>query len=342
MLGRSVEIPAAVERIATVNVDAFRMTLHLDAGDKLVGIPSDMFGSRFSTEKTIESHAFDDLETTPKVGGGQPGSEISLEKVVSVEPDVFFFWAFSRGDSTEAMTARADRIQQQLDIPVIAISTLGRKHEEEQIITELKQAYQLMGAVLDREERATQLVDDYLAEVDKIQERIAKHRKGENGGEDSADQDYSVPRVYMAHRSNLFNNVAFYFPVEQLGADNVATERRGRDGEISAEQLLAWDPEYIFLHTPSHASRVEVEDISADARLEQISAVEDGNIHRFKGTYMGWDLATGLIDLIHMAKILYPEAFTDIDVSERGEEILIKFYDQPGLFEHLNEQSDLL
>ncbi|MBK1734466.1 hypothetical protein CKO15_04030 [Halorhodospira abdelmalekii] len=66
MLGRNVEIPAEIERVATVNVDAFRMTLHLDADEKLVGIPSDMFGSRFSEDKTIEARAFDGIENTLK------------------------------------------------------------------------------------------------------------------------------------------------------------------------------------------------------------------------------------------------------------------------------------
>ncbi|BAU57620.1 ABC transporter substrate-binding protein [Halorhodospira halochloris] len=342
MLGRSVEIPAEVERVATVNVDAFRMTLHLDAGEKLVGIPSDMFGSRFSEDKTIEARAFDGLENTPKIGGGQPGSEISLEKIVSVEPDVFLFWAFSRGDSAEAMANRADQIQQQLGIPVIAVNTLGRDREEEQIYAEIEQAYQLMGAVLDREERASSLVEDYFTEVEQIQERIAEHRKSAAAEQGKEAQELAAPRVYMAHRSNLFNNVAFYLPIEQLDADNVATARRGRDGEISAEQLLAWDPEYIFLHTPSQTSRVAASEIGEDSSLAQISAVQDGNIYRFKGTYMGWDLATGLIDLIHMGKILYPEAFDDIDTAQRGEQILNKFYGQEGLFEHLNEQSSLL
>lgn len=324
MLGRQVSVPRHVERIATVNVDAFRMVVHLQADDRLVGIPGDMFGSRFSREKTIEALAVTGVEDIPQLGGGQPGSDINLEKVVSVSPDVFFYWAFTRGDSTQAMADHADRLQRQLGVPVVAVSTLGRERDPKKIMAEIERAYALMGVILDREPRAEQLLDRYRQEVSSLQARI---------------QGEAAPRVYLAHRTNLFSNVAFYYPLEQLGARNVASQRRGRDGEIAAEQLLQWDPEHIFLHTPSQASRVSLDTVLDDARLQDVAAIRDGQVHRFKGTYMGWDLATGLVDLIRMGRILYPQALEDLDAALLGEDILHTFYGKPGLYEHLARQS---
>ncbi|MCG5493966.1 ABC transporter substrate-binding protein [Ectothiorhodospira variabilis] len=324
MLGRQVSVPRDVERIATVNVDAFRMVVHLRADDRLVGIPGDMFGSRFSREKTIEALAVTGVEDIPQLGGGQPGSDINLERVVSVSPDVFFYWAFTRGDSTQAMADHADRLQRQLGVPVVAVSTLGRERDPKKIMAEIERAYALMGVILDREPRAEQLLDRYRQEVSSLQARI---------------QGEAAPRVYLAHRTNLFSNVAFYYPLEQLGARNVASQRRGRDGEIAAEQLLQWDPEHIFLHTPSQASRVSLDTVLDDARLQDVAAIRDGQVHRFKGTYMGWDLATGLVDLIRMGRILYPQALEDLDAALLGEDILHTFYGKPGLYEHLARQS---
>lgn len=324
MLGRQVSVPRDVGRIATVNVDAFRMVVHLQADDLLVGIPGDMFGSRFSREKTIEALAVAGVEDIPQLGGGQPGSDINLEKVVSVSPDVFFYWAFTRGDSTQAMADHADRLQRQLGVPVVAVSTLGRERDPKKIMAEIERAYALMGVILDREARAEQLLDRYRQEVSSLQARI---------------QGEAAPRVYLAHRTNLFSNVAFYYPLEQLGARNVASQRRGRDGEIAAEQLLHWNPEHIFLHTPSRISRVSLDTVLDDARLQDVAAIRDGQVHRFKGTYMGWDLATGLVDLIRMGKILYPQALEDLDAQTLGEDILYTFYGKPGLYESLARQS---
>lgn len=325
-LGRSVEIPKQVNRIATVNVDAFRMMLHLGAEEKLVGIPSDMYGSKFSKEKTIEALAFSQLDETPQVGGGQPGSEINIEKVISVNPDVFIMWSFSRGDTNNDLIEQADHLQQQLNIPVIALNTIDSERDLNKIMTKLKVTYNLMGKIVDKEERAKEIVQYYEDQVAEVQTRIEGEAK---------------PNVYLANRQNLYNSVGYYAAIEQLGAHNVASETKGKDGEISAEQLIDWNPDYIFLHTPSKTSRVELDNIYQDSRLKEIPAIKNENIYRFKGTYMGWDIATGLIDLIYMSKIMYPGAMKDVSVEEKGETILQFFYHTEGLYDYLAQQSSL-
>ena len=328
MLGRSVEVPREIERIATVNVDAFRMLLHLGAAERLVGIPSNMFGSRFAEEKTIEARAFEALAQTPRVGGGQPGAEINLERVLATDPDVFLYWAFTRRDEPGALADRAERLERQLGVPVVAVSTLGGdRSSAEAALEEIETAYRLVGELTGRQERAAALLEYYRDGVAQVQSRLPEAA--------------SAPRIYLAHRRNLYNHVAFYPPAEQLGAELVTAGRPGGDGEVSAEELVKWDPAYIFLHTPSKASRVSREAVLGDARLAGVEAVEQGRVYRFKGTYMGWDLATGLVDLVHMAKILYPQAMAGVDRAERGEAILRFFYGEPGLYEHLAEQSGL-
>ncbi|MCG5538770.1 ABC transporter substrate-binding protein [Halorhodospira sp. 9622] len=327
MLGRSVEVPESAKRIATVNVDAFRMALHLGVEERLVGIPSDMYGSRFSEAKPIEVEAFGRLDEVAMVGGGQPGSEFSAERVLATEPDLFIYWAFSRGDDDQAMAEQAERYEQQLGVPVVALNTLGRERASQEAVEEqIEQAYRLLGEVSGREERAEELLDFYHATVSAVQQRVAGEQP---------------PRVYLAHRRNLYNHVSFYFPVELLGAEMVTAGRAGDDGEVSAEELLSWDPQHILLHTPSRASRVERAEVLDDERLSGVAAIEAERIHRFKGTYMGWDLATGLIDLVHMARVLYPEAMAGVDLRDRGEEILEVFYGDPGLYDRLMELSSL-
>lgn len=56
---------------------------------------------------------------------------------------------------------------------------------------------------------------------------------------------------------------------------------------------------------------------------------------------MGWDIATGLTDLYYMAKIAYPELFPDMDIEEKGNEILKMFYDKDGLFNILKANSNI-
>lgn len=324
-LGRSVEIPSSIERIATVNVDAFRMIVQLGAEDKLVGIPSNMYGSKFSKEKTIETLAFSKLEETPQVGGGQPGSEMNIEKVMDTDPDVFIIWSFSRGENKDNLIEQADQLQEQLGTPVLAINTLDSERNLNKVMKNIEKTYTLMGKIVGEEKRAKQLIDYYEEQVKEVTNRIKNEPK---------------PNVYLANRTNLYSNNSFYVPIEQLGVTNVASKRAGQDGEISAEQLIEWNPDYIFLHTISSGNRIEMDSIYNDNRLSDITAIKNKDIYRFKGTYMGWDIATGLVDLVYMGKIMFPYAMNDVSVEEKGEEILQFFYDTEGLYDHLSEQSD--
>ncbi|MFW6379817.1 MAG: ABC transporter substrate-binding protein [Halorhodospira sp.] len=330
MLDRQVTLPASVERIATVNVDAFRIALHLGAEEQLVGIPSNMFGSRFAQDKPIEARAFEAIDEVAQIGGGQPGSEVNLERVLATEPDVLLYWSFSRRDDAAALVDRVERLERQLGVPVVALNTLSGEADPEAAVPEtIETAYRLMGEITGREARADELLESYRETVDWVQARIA-------------EEDPSPARIYLGHRSNLYNAVTDYLPVKQLGAELVSADRRGvGDGEVHPEELVAWDPEHIFLHTPSQASRVAIDEVLDDERLAGVTAVAEGNVHRFKGTYMGWDVATGLIDLLHMAKILYPEAMAGVDLAEQGRAILERFYGDPELYEHLEAQSSL-
>lgn len=327
MLGRQVTVPQEIRRIATVNVDAFRMLLHLQVQDRIVGIPSDMFGSRISRNPTLEALAFDRLEDTPRVGGGQPGSEIHLEKVLATDPDLFILWSFSHRGDPSALAQQADRIQEKLGLPVIALNTLGADPDAGKAQATLTRAYRLLGRLVQREERAQRILARYEATVERVQERI---------------RDLPAPRIYLAHRKNILQTVPFYLPVAHLGLENVAAQGGGGyHAEISVEQLIYWAPEHIFLHTPSRVGRVERDALTQDPTLRHVPAVAEGRIHRFKGTYMGWDPATGLVDLLHMAGALFPEAMADMDIPGESEAILRYFYGEKGLYGYLARQSGL-
>ena len=88
MLGREVTLPDEINTIATPNVDAFRVILQLGGQDKLIGVPSDMYDSKFSQVDTIEVIAWPEVKEIEKVGGGQPNTEINIESLIKLNPDV--------------------------------------------------------------------------------------------------------------------------------------------------------------------------------------------------------------------------------------------------------------
>ena len=324
MLGREVTLPDEINTIATPNVDAFRVILQLGGQDKLIGVPSDMYDSKFSQVDTIEVIAWPKVKEIEKVGGGQPNTEINIESLIKLNPDVIISWSTGSGD---AGTQDADLLQEKTMIPVLCINNFAQGKSGS--LEAVEATYQMMGQITGQEERAAELVDYYKAEMKTLTSVIEKN-----------NPDPDPARFYMSGPGTLLSANNSYLPLKQLGLENVALEIGEKGGDVTKEQLIAWDPALIFSHTPSKVHRVKEEEFQ-DPILSPITAIEDDHVYRLKGTFMGWDIATGLIDSNIIAKAAYPDLFADVDMEKKGEEILKTFYTTDGLYVPLKEGSDL-
>lgn len=320
MTGRTVTVPKEIHRIATPNVDAYRLLVQLRAQDKLVGIPSNMYGSRFSQQDSFEVKVWPEAKQVTKVGGGRPNSEINLEMFLGVEPDIIIYWG-NEGETETA--ARADDLQSKTNIPVICLN-LYTKGEN---LPAIEKAYMLMGKLVDKEERAQELITYFKEQIDEIASITTSVAEEER------------PGVFIGEISNISAG-SLYPPIEYMDL-HVVTDKASYGKEVSKEQLIAWDPDIIFLHTATQSHRADITLYLNDPILEGVSAVKNERVYPYKGYFMGWDIATGLVDTVYMAKLTYPELFKDVDVEAKANEILETFYGMPNLFDALVTQSSL-
>ena len=79
--------------------------------------------------------------------------------------------------------------------------------------------------------------------------------------------------------------------------------------EISYEQLLAWDPDFIVL--ASDASYT-VEDVMADPNLAACKAVANGRVIQLPSKAEAWDspVPSAILGAVWLANALHPEQFT--------------------------------
>ena len=114
--------------------------------------------------------------------------------------------------------------------------------------------------------------------------------------------------------------------IAQAGGVNVAAEIEDTYWvEVSYEQMLAWDPEYIIL--ASDASYT-VEDVLADPSLAGCTAVENGNVYQMPSDIEAWDspVPGGALGALWMASKLHPEAVSEETVNETVTEFYETFY----------------
>jgi iron complex transport system substrate-binding protein len=95
--------------------------------------------------------------------------------------------------------------------------------------------------------------------------------------------------------------------------------------EISYEQLLTWDPEYIIL--ASDASYT-VDDVLADPNLAGCTAVKNGNVYQMPSKAEAWDspVPSSILGAMWLANILHPELLTDGDCAAIMDEYYETFY----------------
>ena len=96
--------------------------------------------------------------------------------------------------------------------------------------------------------------------------------------------------------------------IDLVNAVNVADLELG-DGsrvQISAEQLLAWDPEYIILASDAVYT---VEYVLADPNLADCAAVKNGNVFQIPGDAEAWDspVPGGILGAVWLSGVLHPE-----------------------------------
>ena len=95
--------------------------------------------------------------------------------------------------------------------------------------------------------------------------------------------------------------------------------------EISYEQLLAWNPEYIILASDADYT---VESVLQDANLAECAAVKNGNVYQLPNAIEAWDspVPSSVLGSLWLASVLHPEAVTEADCSKRIDDFYETFY----------------
>ena len=325
---RIVTINKPIERVVLADLhDSINLLVQLGAEDKIVaiteGIKKNGYGQLIDPKPsswwTPLQVVAPELKDLPTVGTWK---DPSVETIVSLEPDVAFVYCV-RGLDTP------NTIQDKTGIPTLCVNDLGGTTWAKLDDLEI---YRLVGEIMDKEERAEELIS------------YANEKIEEITGVTSEIPDGEKPSVYMAAwMVYLTKTPLHYDPIDIAGGINVA---KGSGPnlfmiEVSKEQIIAWNPNIIVIHrvptSKSHVWGNKREDILSDPDLRIVNAVKDKRVYYTKGFCAGWDPATGLAETLYLAKLFHPDKFEDVDIEEEGNKILEQFYGVDGLYTEMAE-----
>lgn len=269
-LGRSVVLPAPAQKIVSMAPSNTEILFAVSAGDQVIG--RDDF-SNFPEESA----------SLPGVGGNM--GAYNMEAITALQPDLALLAEINTPEQVKAL--------EDLGIPVFYLKNP----------TDIEGMYanlETVGKLTGRETEAAALVESLRARVDAVTQKLAgiSERPAifyELDGSDPAKPWTVGPGTFM----DLMITLA--------GGKNVAAGLEGQWAQISQEELLVQNPDFILLGDAAYG--VTAEQVAARPGWGDLQAVKSGQIIAFNDD-MASRPGPRLIDGLEiLAKLLHPEIF---------------------------------
>jgi iron complex transport system substrate-binding protein len=303
-LGRTVTLPSAAKRVVAVGPGALRLYCYAGSADKVVGIEqmdvSDATGKPYLL-------ANPSLMKLSVIGPGGPNNAPDPEKILTAKPDVIF--------STYATEkSAADELQSKTNIPVVVLSYGKTATFDPAVDTSLK----LIGKTTGQEKKA-QAVIDYIAACEKDLTNRTK-----------SITDSDKPKVYvgglgMKGVHGIESTQAKYSLLQVLNVNNVVDET-GKNGSvmIDKEKLISWNPSLIFIDESGYDT-VKQDYQKNASYYNSLTAFKKGDVYaQLPYNYYSTNIDTAIADAYYLGKVIYPDAFKDVDPEKKADEIYQK------------------
>jgi len=306
-LGRQVTMPAAVKRIIPLG-GAARFVVYLQAFELVVGTEATEKRTAPTAARPYNLALRSQFERLPVVGEGRQ-KPVNAEAIIALRPDLLI--------TAETDRAQADRLAQLTGVPVLALNYGGMGVVD---ATKVKQSLQLLGMALGREQRAAQLI----ALLNNHQQDFERRVLG------IEPQSAYIGAISQRGPHGITSTDADYFPLTITRSINLA-QRLGKPGHayIDKEQLLAWNPSVILVD--SSGLRLVKEDYRRHQLFyDRLSAVQTNQVYLtlpYNNYHTNLELA--LANSWYVARLLYPQRFSDIDPVAKTDEICRSFVGIP-------------
>jgi len=278
---REVTIPKQVNRVASLRSGITEIICALGQKDKIIAV-DEMVQAGSSYGAFITSVHPDLKDCASPIAS----HDINVEEMLRLAPDLVLHGGYGRIKQAEAL------MKQVPSLPVVIA------HFE--TIEDYMDDIRLVAQCVNAEERAEPLITCLYQELDSTVARVKDVPENRRvrvfyGGHD----------IYHAYTPGTFE----HSQIVMAGGVNVAESLEGWLPEVSAEQLLRWDPQVVVL---LHGA--DVDEVLGDKRLAGLSAVQNKRVYALPEA--SWDFSSprALFCIKWLATKFYPDRFSDVDI----------------------------
>lgn len=247
--GRKIIIPKKIYRIISLYPMSTIILFSLKEEDKLINSHK---GAKVINYENLKK-LYSDYDKLPDAGSFK---DYNPETILSMKPDIVITPHYTNIKKLE-----------EINIPVILLN-----HESPE---ELLKSIEILGDAFNKKEEAYKIVSYYK----NIKDQVEKSLKGKE-----------KKKVYVAGETILKSfGSDFYqtFMVEIAGGESVTKNIKGGKIEISLEDLLKFNPEYIFF--PPYFLGTK-NDILNKKEIQEVKAVKEKRVYKFPSFILSYDL----------------------------------------------------
>ena len=321
MLGREVTVvPGSYSRVVCIGAGALRMYTYIGDVELLAGVEDIdnislserpmMFDSVARPYVLAYGEGFTDL---PSCGVGGPMAQAAeTEKILACEPDIVI--------SAFEDAAKADALQEQLGVPVITLSTGPKGVFDQQFYDSMT----LLGKIFRKDVQAAELLNFIQNQVVEITNRV----------KDIPQED--KPSVYVCGLGNWgttdhLMTAESYASFEIAGVKNVLNGLGVQGVAPIEEEKFVELGESMDMIIMDAAAVKNIQPLYAqdNTMFDTCKAWRDGEVYlqmAYNAYYTNYEIA--LMNTWFIAKTVYPEAFADIDMTAKTNEITRAFLEQ--------------
>lgn len=321
MIGREVKVtPESYSRVVCIGAGALRMYTYVGDVALLSGVEDidntslqdrpKMFDSVSRPYVTAYGDTFSKL---PSCGVGGPNAQTAeAEKILSCNPDI----VISEYEDVE----KEDALQEQLGVPVITLKSGVNGVFDDSF----KGSMELLGKIFGSESKAEKLVT-YIDE-----------QKKEISSRTSNVKDADKPSVYICGLGN-WGTTNHLMTAQNYISFNIANVKNAVSGlakngiqAIEEEKFVSLgDSIDIMIMDAAAVKNIKPLYQSNPSMFDTCKAWQNGEVYlqmAYNAYYTNYELA--LVNTWYIAKTVYPELFSDVDIKEKTDEVTQMFLGQ--------------
>lgn len=294
---RQVEVPADIQRIAVCDIYPLpsALAVFFDSADKIVGMPAP---SMTAAQNGLLGQLYPEILNAET--GYIDGTDVNMEELAKLEPDVVFY------------SASSAELGEQLTNAGFAAVAISVNKWDYNCIETLNNWIALLSQMFPDSDKAAIVEEKSNAMYDMVQERVRDIPE-----EEKANAFF----LFQYSDTTLLTSGQQFFGqwwADAIGANNVAKELSTDNSvAVNMEQVYAWNPDLIFMtnfntYYPDDLYNNTVEGYDWSA----VEAVKNQRVYKMPlGMYRSYTPGVDCpVTLLWMAKTAYPEKFEDVDV----------------------------